>query len=301
MTSRSALQTIIGKVVTFARGFAVCMVFVFVGAITAFSQAAQSKAALNLALLRAAGHSRGAEVKSLLAQGADPNVKMSDSNSGVNGYTPIMLLAMRRNPDATAIQALQKAGGDINAFDPNGMTALIHSTLIGSVSEIRVLLVRGAKIDLTDSGGDTALMIAAQLGWDEIVRLLLDHGAKVDTQDSKGLTALMLTTIGSHGPSALIKKAYTQRLRAMRMLIDKGANVNLKSNDGVAPLMLAAHHGNVEMVKALLKKHADVTPRDAKGRTALQIAMRRNQSPDVVRLLKGAVQKSEKREFQVGK
>jgi ankyrin repeat protein len=288
MTSRYALRTIIGKVVTFAIGFAVCIVFAFMGALPTLSQAAQSKAALNLALLKAAGHNRGAEVKSLLAQGADPNVKVSDSNSGANGYTPIMLLAMRRNPDVTAIQALQKAGGDINAVDVNGMTALMHSSTIGSVSEIRVLLVRGAKIDLADSGGETALMTAAQLGWDEIVRLLLDHGAKIDVQNRYGQTALLLTTIGSHGPSALIKKVYTQRVREMRMLIDKGANVNLKSKDGVTPLMLAAHHGNVEMVKALLKKHADVTAHDAKGRTALQMAMRRNRSQEVIRLLKGA-------------
>ena len=51
---------------------------------------------------------------------------------------------------------------------------------------------------------------------------------------------------------------------------------------------MAGYHGNVEMVKALLKQHADVTARDAKGRTALQIAIHRNQSQEVIQLLKGA-------------
>jgi ankyrin repeat protein len=278
------MQYTIKKAITFAKIIAACGVVVVVGVVPTFSQSTRSKAALNMALLKAAGHNRGAEVKSLLAQGADPNVKLS------NGYTPIMLLALHPNLDAAAIQALQKAGGDINAVDGLGDTALEHAARNGAVSEVRVLLARGAKVDIVDAGGNTALMTAAFSGWDDIVQLLLDHSAKVNTQNRYGQTALFLTTNGPHGPSALAQKSYTRRVKVIQMLLNKDANVNLKAKNlsMYSPLMMAAYYENVEMVRALLKKHADVTARDAKGRTVLQIAMRHNQSQEIIQLLKKA-------------
>ena len=288
MGSRYVLQIMVEKVILFANRVVLSCVFVLVGALPAFSQSPPSKAALNMALLKAAGHNRSAEVKALLAQGADPNTKVPDSNSVAPGYTPIMLLAIHHNVDAATIQALQKAGGDINAVDSTGSTALMHASTTGAVSKVRVLLARGAKVDIAAPDGDTALITAAFSGWEDIVRLLLDHGAKVNTQNSNGKTALLLTANGPHGPSALAQKFYAKRVRAMQMLLSKGANVNLKAKNGSTPLMMASYYGNVEMVKALLKQHADVTARDAKGRTALQIAMQRNQSHEVIQLLKGA-------------
>ena len=289
MSARNAQQYIISKLFSVAKSVMVCSVFVLGGVSPVFSQSAQPKTALNLALLKAAGHNRGAEVKSLLARGADPNVKVSDVNSPANGYTPIMLLAMHRDMDISAIKALQKAGGDINALETTtGQTALMHASLLGAASEVRALLERGAKVDVAGSDGDTALTTAAQAGWDEIVRLLLDHSTRVNTQNNLGQTALLLAASGSHGPSALAQQFYKRRVRVVQMLLDHGANVNLTAKNGSSPLMAAAYHGNVEMLKAMLKKHANVTARDAKGNTALQIAIRRNQSTEVIRLLKGA-------------
>ena len=205
----SVLDNIIKKAALFGNRAAVSSVFVLVGALPAFSQSSVSKAALNMALLKAAGHNRLAEVKALLAQGADPNTKVPASNSIASGYTPIMLLALHPKVDAATIQALQKAGGDINAVDSTGETALMNASTIGAASVIRVLLARGAKVDIVDPDGDSALMTAASSGWDDIVQLLLDHGAKVNIQDSYRNTALFLTANGGHGPSALMQKFYT--------------------------------------------------------------------------------------------
>jgi hypothetical protein len=70
MASRSYLQNIVEQEIVVAKGVAVSSAVFLVGALPASSQSPPSKAALNLALLKAAGHNRTAEVKSLLAQGA---------------------------------------------------------------------------------------------------------------------------------------------------------------------------------------------------------------------------------------
>lgn len=285
MTLRHPLRQRRGKTALPVKGIAVSMALLCVGAAPGLSQRAPRKptqGALNLALLRAAEKNRTADVKALLARGANPNAK------GPLGYTPIMLLALHPNLDATTIQALQKAGGNIDAVDSAGTTALMHACANSSDTEARVLLARGAKANIADPNGNTALMIAAEKGAEKIVPLLLARGAGVDMQNRSGQTALFLTTAAPAGHFALTRKFYLMRVHVMQMLLGRGANVNLKSKSGTTPLMMAASNENVEMVEALLKKHADVTARDTQGMTAMKLAMQHKSSEAIVRLLKQA-------------
>jgi ankyrin repeat protein len=285
MTVRLTLRQRREKSFLCAIGLVVFTGVVFSSAVPASSQRAprkSTKAILNGALLRATEKNRISEVKSLLAKGANSNVK------GPLGYTPIMLLALHPNLDAATVQALQKAGGNIDALDTVGTTALMHACANGSDTEARVLLARGAKPNIADPNGNTALMTAAEKGGEKIVPLLLSHGAKVDLQNRSGQTALFLTTVAPAGHFALTRKFYLMRVHIMQMLLDKGANVNLKSTNGTTPLMMAASNENVEMVEALLKRHADVKARDAQGLTALKLAMQHKSADTIVRLLKQA-------------
>jgi len=258
-----------------------------VGVASGFGQRAPRKptqAALNAALLRSAEHNRGADVKLLLTKGANPNAK------GPLGYTPIMLLALQSKLDATTIQALQKAGGKIDAVDTTGTTALMHACATDSDLEasVSVLLARGAQPNIADPNGNTALMLVAEKGGEKIAPLLLAHGAKVDLQNHAGQTALFLTTVAPAGHFSLTRKFYLMRVHVMQMLLGKGANVNVKSKDGMTPLMMAASNENTEMVEALLKQHADVTVHDAQGQTALKLAQQHKSADAIVRLLKAA-------------
>jgi len=241
-----------------------------------------TKAALNTALLRVAEKNRTADVKTLLARGANPNVK------GPLGYTPIMLLALQPKVDAATIQALQKAGGNIDVVDNAGMTALMHACTNGSEVGARVLLAQGAKPNIADANGTTALLITAEKGGEAITAQLLAHGAEVNHQNRSGQTALFLTTVAPAGHFALTRKFYLMRVHVMQMLLAKGADVNLKARNGMTPLMMAASNENAEMVEELLKKHADVTARDPRGMTALKLAMQHKSSEAIVQKLKQA-------------
>ena len=157
-------------------------IFIVATIVSGCSQSTKPKAALNTALLQAAGHDNVAEIKSLLAKGADPNTR------GLLGYTPIMFVAF--HSDAATIQLLQKAGGDIDAVDENGYTALMHAAPFNWLKQAKVLLMRGANVNIADKYGNTALMSAIDV-WEPMVRLLLDHGANVNAQNRKGRTALL--------------------------------------------------------------------------------------------------------------
>ncbi|HEX4639285.1 MAG TPA: ankyrin repeat domain-containing protein [Chthoniobacterales bacterium] len=67
-------------------------------------------------------------------------------------------------------------------------------------------------------------------------------------------------------------------------LIDAGASPDLADDAGVTPLMLAAMHGDLEFVCALMGHVTDITARDRAGHTALYYAVNAQKS-DVVDLL----------------
>src|SRR5262245_60820723 len=58
-----------------------------------------------------------------------------------------------------------------------------------------------------------------------------------------------------------------------RRLLDAGASADLADNAGVTPLMLAAMHGDLEMVRALIGNVTDVAGRDVAGHSALYYAV----------------------------
>ena len=87
--------------------------------------------------------------------------------------------------DAKAIRVMLDHGADVNAFDPNGRTALMYAAVsdLLPVDCVKLLLDRGANVNAIDkhqkSGdtGYTALDIAKQNGNTPVVDLLLKSGA----------------------------------------------------------------------------------------------------------------------------
>jgi ankyrin repeat protein len=69
-----------------------------------------------------------------------------------------------------------------------------------------------------------------------------------------------------------------------RQLLDAGASADLADNAGVTPLMLAAMHGDLEMVRALIGNVIDVATRDGAGHSALYYAVH-SQKIEIVDLL----------------
>ena len=97
---------------------------------------------------------------------------------------------------------------------------------------------------------------------------------ELDTQKSQ--LEDLLTQLGRRqdGSGETLEDAVASgSLPTLRKLLDEGANINERFGDQqLTPLMLAVVSRNMPMIELLVSKGADVTLRDAEGRTAADIA-----------------------------
>ena len=88
----------------------------------------------------------------------------------------------------------------------------------------------------------------------------------------------------------------TNDLEKVRLLLDKGADVNVRTKQGLSPLFIAAtHDGNVDVIKLVLERGADATkaPGPAGVTGALMMSARANDTASCKLLVeKGAVAKA---------
>lgn len=103
-----------------------------------------------------------------------------------DGFTALGLASFFGHAEAAAL--LLARGADPNRASDNAMAvAPLHSAAAGSHLAIaQMLLDRGADPAATQEGGFTALHSAAQNGHRTLVELLLAHGARPDAQTDDG-------------------------------------------------------------------------------------------------------------------
>ncbi len=157
----------------------------------------------------------------------------------------------------------------------------------------------------------TPLMIAASRNDYDMVKFLVEKGADVnakthyESEYSRVVTPLLLSLDRHHyesgtaeflinngadinvrddnGNTPLIYAAETHNTKVIELLIQKNADINAVNNDGSTALMLAVN--NLETVKLLAEKGADVNFQ-ASGSTALISACKyRNRNIDVIKYL----------------
>jgi len=221
----------------------------------------------------------------------------------VNGR-PMIVQAVLDN-DIALLTHLINDYCDINAQDPNGLTALMMAAEIGH-TEIAALLLRN-KVDpnLMSTNGLTALMFAAMHGHHKIVDLLIRKGAPLNVQGTYGQTALMAAVKKGHptlvdllvkngaginlkdhnGLTALMGAAHFGHIKIVDYLIQKGADPHLKSTQGGTALMIAAQEGYTQIIDLLLQHGADPNLQTDQGHTALWVACFKNKNEHMVKLL----------------
>ena len=91
------------------------------------------------------------------------------------------------------VQALLKAGANVNAVDAEGRTALMFAAVNMHCGCANILLAHGADVNARAHDGGTALMLAASSGEIVLVRAMLDRGANISGKFKQtGKTAAML-------------------------------------------------------------------------------------------------------------
>jgi len=73
------------------------------------------------------------------------------------------------------------------------------------------------------------------------------------------------------------------QLEVMKYLVSKGANINAKDAFGGSPLLASVYEGHADIVEFLLSKKADVNVKGPDGKTAKQAAQ---DKPEIAALFK---------------
>ena len=208
-------------------------------------------------------------VERLLRAGASANAAL------LNGETVLMTCA--RAGDTAAVKALLAHGADANAMEhEHHQTALMWAVARSHASVVRLLLEARADVRARSlvypqtvvgeqtqragreelnytvlRGGATALLFAARVGDAESARLLLKAGA--DPNDSQ-----------PDGVSALVLAAHSGQGRVAALLLEHGADPDA-FGAGYTALHAAILRSDLDLVKALVARHANPNVRIAKG------------------------------------
>ncbi|MGZ7030551.1 MAG: ankyrin repeat domain-containing protein, partial [Thermoanaerobaculia bacterium] len=150
--------------------------------------------------------------------------------------------------DADAIKALLDAGNSTETpieYGEHKITPLMKAAWDGDGEIVGILLKAGAKVNAkaTDTL-ETPLMNAVTHGDPEIVSMLLKAGADVSPKNKFEFHAF--TSAVAAGKQEIAG-----------LLLDSGAKIE-DGSSGLTPLQFAASAGNIEMIRFLVKRGADV-------------------------------------------
>lgn len=165
-----------------------------------------------------------------------------------SGANPAVVDAAKKG-DISTVRTLLKQRADVNAPEPDGMSALDWAVRANDLDMARALIGAGANVKFANRYGITPLSLAATNGSASMIELLLKAGADPNAALPEGETVLM--TASRTGDSAAIK-----------LLLSHDAKVNAKENTmGETALMWAAAENHSDAVKVLMEGGADVDAR----------------------------------------
>lgn len=164
--------------------------------------------------------------------------------------------------DLNAVKALVEGGHPVDtpiAYVEKDATPLYKAAGEGRTEIVRYLIAHGANVNYRGSEwGHTPLSEAAERGFDDVIDILLKAGADPKVKDRNGYTAFAIAVLGGQNDVAEALLKY--------------GDVNGADNFGNTVLMAATTTGQVEAIRWLVGKGADVnkvSQLEYGGRTAL--------------------------------
>lgn len=219
----------------------------------------------------------------LLQAGAD--VKAATREGAI---TPLFMACT--NGSAPMIEALLKAGANVNSTKSNGTTPLMTAAASGNVAAVKVLLDAGAWVNVKEEAhGQTAVMFAAALDRADVVKLLIERGAdpNVTTKSAKlervrfdqdGNVIPVAAAGGRRGgaaaPAGETRVPGSGRGGRAGDVAAQIRQVGPSFMGGMTALLYAARDGQANAARALVEGGADINKAsDGEGESPLVMAI----------------------------
>ncbi|GFR22359.1 hypothetical protein TNCT_213892 [Trichonephila clavata] len=198
------------------------------------------------------------------------NEKIDIHYCGIDGNSLLHIAAKQGN--YFLVEAFLSRGADANAITlTDGTSPLHYAADAGYVEIVKILLKNKAKINAFTNVGLTPIHLAAVKGHTSVVKLLLENGANAKVTDNKNRNSFEMAV--ANGNAEVVKI----------LLQEKNFHINDKGNDGFSLLHIAAQEGNLNIIKYLIDRGADVNSQNDAGSKPIHIAAREGHK-DIVEL-----------------
>lgn len=174
------------------------------------------------------------------------------------------------------MKLLLEKGADVNLKNKSNMTALTIAVIANKVGAVKLLLKNNANVNVVSTlNNQTPLMFALQNKNFPIIKMLKEKDVDIHAKDSYGNTALLnAITINS------------VNMEEVKYLIKNTNQINMFNNLGMSPLFKAIGLDHIDLVQYLLKNDADIHLKNYRGITALVVARKTKNNPEMIKLLK---------------
>ena len=202
--------------------------------------------------------------------GLNPTKKYND---GAN----LLLLSIAFDKNLTLAEYFTTKGMSLKDVDNNGNTAFNYAARVGNIELLKKIAAKGIKYN------DNALFFAAQGNRRETTSL---EAYKYLVEELK----LKSTAVNKSGENILhVLAAKPNQAEIVKYFLGKGIDANKVDKEGNTPLIKAAASRETAVLEQLLAVRKDVNSKNAKGESALTIAVKSGTPENVALLLnKGA-------------
>jgi ankyrin repeat protein len=193
------------------------------------------------------------------------NINLDFSNK--YGESPLILATINNKNDI--VKKLCEYGKiNIDCIDNEGYTALYYAVENNNCDNVEALLKAGSNFNIILQDGDTIMSYACMMEYNKIVRLLYYYGDrvpnnylglsnkrnKIDKPIKKITPDIFLLAIKNNNKDDILK------------CLDQGYNINQRySPYYTTPIIYATELGNLEVIKLLCEKGADININDSIG------------------------------------